>query len=80
VRNRDPTNKFPVEPLRPARLSAPLDLAHAAQMFVRPSVFRALGYTSLEHEFYPSVGRVEIGRSATSRCTSARQRRAGGGY
>ncbi len=36
--------------------TAPLDLARAAHMLTHPSVFRALGYTSLEHEFYPSVG------------------------
>jgi hypothetical protein len=36
--------------------TAPLDLARAAHMLTHPSVFRALGYASLEHEFYPSVG------------------------
>src|SRR6266699_6056288 len=36
--------------------TAPLDLARAAHVLTHPSVFRALGYPSLEHEFYPSVG------------------------
>jgi hypothetical protein len=31
----------------------PLDLARSAHVFTHPSVFRALGYRSLEHEFYP---------------------------
>jgi hypothetical protein len=31
----------------------PLDLARGAHIFTHPSVFRALGYRSLEHEFYP---------------------------
>jgi hypothetical protein len=34
--------------------TAPLDLARAAHMLTHPSVFRALGYKSLEHEFYGS--------------------------
>ena len=32
--------------------TAPLDLARSAHVFTHPSVFRALGYRSLEHEFY----------------------------
>jgi hypothetical protein len=32
--------------------TAPLDLARAAHVLTHPSVFRALGYRSLEHEFY----------------------------
>jgi hypothetical protein len=36
--------------------TAPLDLARAAHMLTHPSVFRALGYASLDHEFYASVG------------------------
>jgi hypothetical protein len=34
--------------------TAPLDLARAAHVLTHPSVFRALGYKSLEHEFYPA--------------------------
>ncbi len=34
--------------------TAPLDLARSAHVFTHPSVFRALGYRSLECEFYPS--------------------------
>jgi hypothetical protein len=33
--------------------TAPLDLARSAHVFTHPSVFRALGYRSLENEFYP---------------------------
>jgi hypothetical protein len=36
--------------------TAPLDLARAAHMLTHPSVFRALGYRSLEHQFYAAVG------------------------
>jgi hypothetical protein len=36
--------------------TVPLDLARAAHVLTHPSVFRALGYLSLEHEFYASVG------------------------
>jgi hypothetical protein len=36
--------------------TAPLDLARAAHMLTHPSVFRALGYKSLEHEFYRLIG------------------------
>ncbi|MGB6535284.1 MAG: hypothetical protein WBF58_04905 [Xanthobacteraceae bacterium] len=32
--------------------TAPLDLARSAHVFTHPSVFRALGYKSLDHEFY----------------------------
>jgi hypothetical protein len=32
--------------------TTPLDLARAAHVLTHPSVFRALGYKSLEHEFY----------------------------
>jgi hypothetical protein len=32
--------------------TAPLDLARAAHVLTHPSVFRALGYRSLEQEFY----------------------------
>jgi hypothetical protein len=31
----------------------PLDLARSAHVFTHPSIFRALGYRSLEREFYP---------------------------
>jgi hypothetical protein len=31
----------------------PFDLARSAHVFTHPSVFRALGYRSLAHEFYP---------------------------
>jgi hypothetical protein len=34
--------------------TTPLDLARSAHVFTHPSVFRALGYRSLEHEFYAS--------------------------
>jgi hypothetical protein len=34
--------------------TAPLDLARSAHVLTHPSVFRALGYRSLEHEFYPA--------------------------
>src|SRR5215211_2489773 len=36
--------------------TAPLDLARAAHMLTHPSVFRALGYKSLENEFYRLAG------------------------
>jgi hypothetical protein len=32
--------------------TAPLDLARSAHVFTHPSVFRALGYKSLDHEVY----------------------------
>jgi hypothetical protein len=32
--------------------TAPLDLARSAHVFTHPSIFRALGYKSLDHEFY----------------------------
>jgi hypothetical protein len=34
--------------------TAPLDLARSAHVFTHPSVFRALGYKSLDHECYDS--------------------------
>jgi len=36
--------------------TAPLDLGRAAHVLTHPSVFRALGYKSLEHEFYMPTG------------------------
>jgi hypothetical protein len=36
--------------------TSPLDLARAAHVLIHPSVFRALGYKSLEHEFYRPGG------------------------
>jgi hypothetical protein len=36
--------------------TAPLDLARVAHVLTHPSVFRALGYQSLEHEFYRPGG------------------------
>jgi hypothetical protein len=32
--------------------TAPLDLARSAHVFTHPSVFRGLGYKSLDHAFY----------------------------
>jgi hypothetical protein len=51
--------------------TTPLDLARSAHVFTHPSVFRALGYKSLEHDFYAHI--------RTCRCgLQPRQRRAGG--
>ena len=52
VRYRGRAEKLAFQSVRPPR-TAPLDLARSAHVFTHPSVFRALGYRSLEHEFYP---------------------------